>query len=138
MQGRWHTGNCHGRTVVAAIAAVIVLGAACATARAVAAIPWYVWTAITATVAAVVIGERRPRRRCWSAGRTCAANRRSPPSGPSGCRRSGRSLPQFADHPTLPLPVIQRQALEAPVVNHYHIHYHGESSPVRAQTGEEL
>ena len=140
MQGRWHTGNCHGRAVVATIAAVIVLAAACAAARAVAAIPWYVWTAITATVAAVVIGSAvlvvmLVRSQNLRGEQEIAAVRAQRIE----AQQAAKPVPQLADSPALPLPAVQRQALEAPGIHyHYEIHYHGESSPVRAQTGEEL
>ena len=81
-------------------------------------------TWITVIVALAVFSNRSMATRALQPASTAAAQAVTSPAR------------EVTESPTLPLPRVQ-QAIEASAV-HYHVHFHGESSPVRAQTGEEL
>jgi hypothetical protein len=129
MGGRWHVGDCGGGGAAVAVGALIAIGAVYMTARAVAAIPWWVWASITTVVVALIAGGIYLIAALW---------RHTEQRGTQIQAVFQQARAQERQQQLTVRPV--RAAIEAPVVNHYHVHFHGagEPSPARAQAREEL
>lgn len=119
---------------VVAVAAVPAIGAGLVMfAEAIASLTWVIASAVVFAAAAIVTLAIRGNRRAVSTAE--AVPRISLRAEP--VQAIARPAQAISDSPTLPLPRVRQNAIEAPAV-HYHVHFHGESSPARAQTGEEL
>jgi len=129
MRGTWHTGDCGGGGAVAGVIAVAgILGLIYMTARAVAAIPWWVWASATVVVVVLIAGGIYLIALLWR-----HTEQRGDQIQAAFEERRAQERQQL---PARPVPA----AIKAPVVNHYHVHFHGagEPSPARAQAREEL